>query len=72
MRTMKKSLLLVGLLTAGVATAQYSEDFESVSTPNLPTGWTQNTAATDGGFQTTTDYTSQYFQFDPHLSLIHI
>lgn len=40
---MKKQLLALALLTAGMANAQtWSEDFTSATTPGLPTGWLQN------------------------------
>ncbi len=43
-------------------TVVWSENFDAVTTP-LPAGWTQQTAATDGGWKvaTTTAHSSQYF-----------
>jgi hypothetical protein len=40
---MKKQLLALALLTAGMANAQtWSEDFNAATTPGLPAGWLQN------------------------------
>lgn len=63
---MKKLLLCASLLAVGSAFGQYSEDFEGTSGTGLPAGWTQVTAATDGGFINSTDYTSTYFDFPAH------
>ena len=40
---MKKQLLALALLTAGITHAQtFTENFSSATVPNLPTGWIQN------------------------------
>ena len=66
---MKKLLLSAALIASGsVSFAQVIEDFESITVPNLPAGWTQVTAATDGGYATTTDITSQYFVVPSHTN----
>ena len=40
---MKKQLLALAVLTAGIANAQtWSENFNSTTPPNLPTAWSQN------------------------------
>ncbi len=60
---MKKLLLsacVVAMAASGSAQI-FSEDFESVTIPNLPAGWTQVTNATDGGYVSTDDYSSAYF-----------
>ena len=70
LRTMKK-LLLTGALLLSVSTfAQFSEDFEGTSGTALPAGWTQNTAATDGGYLTGTDLSSQYFPIPAHTRYV--
>jgi hypothetical protein len=48
----------------------YTEDFESASGGNLPDGWTQVTNATDGGYTTSSDLTSQYFAFPEHTQYV--
>lgn len=68
---MRKLVLGVGLLLAGGAFSQvYSEDFEALTVPALPAGWTQVTAATDGGFKSSTNYTSTYFSFPAHTKYV--
>ena len=63
---MKKLLLCGSLLVVGSAFSQYSENFEGTSGVALPAGWTQVTSASDGGYITSTDYTSTYFDFPAH------
>tara|TARA_B100001287_G_scaffold42180_1_gene31307 strand:+ start:71617 stop:74454 length:2838 start_codon:yes stop_codon:yes gene_type:complete len=48
----------------------YVEDFESATGGNLPDGWTQVTNATDGGYSTSSDLTSQYFNFPAHTQYV--
>lgn len=68
---MKKQLLFASLLFAGSSFGQiFSEDFESVTAPALPAGWSQVTAATDGGFNTSSDLTSQFFGFPAHTQYV--
>ena len=67
---MKKLLLCTSLLLVGSASAQMVEDFEGVTAPALPTGWTQMTAATDGGYATTVDVSSAYFVVPAHTTYI--
>lgn len=67
---MKKLLLCASLLAVGGAFGQYSEDFEGTTGTALPAGWSQVTAATDGGYQTSTDYTSTYFDFPAHTRYV--
>lgn len=63
---MKKQLLLAcGFALAGTQlNAQLTEDFEGPTAPALPTGWTVQTNATDGGF-ITGDAAAQSSQFYP-------
>ena len=60
---MKKSLLttlaLAGIISAHAQTSLYSENFETTAGVALPTGWTQTTNSTDGGWRTA-DPTSTY------------
>lgn len=67
---MKKILLAIALLGSASIYAQYSEDFEGTSGTALPAGWTQNTSATDGGFMTSTDLSSQYFPIPAHTRYV--
>ena len=69
---MKKILLFVTsvMLCYGINAQFYSENFEAVSTPALPSGWTQVTVATDGGYQTSTNMTSTYFDFPAHTTYV--
>lgn len=67
---MKKLLLCGSLLAVGSVFAQYSEDFQGTSGTALPAGWSQNTAATDGGFLTGTDLSSQYFPVPTHTRYV--
>jgi len=68
---MKKQLLFASLLFAGCSFGQiFTEDFESASAPALPSGWTQVTVATDGGFNTSSDLTSTYFTFPAHTQYV--
>ncbi|MDX2359259.1 MAG: Omp28-related outer membrane protein [Crocinitomicaceae bacterium] len=66
-----KYLLFTCLLTFSfIVNAQFSENFEGVITPALPVGWTQITNATDGGYNTSIDYTSSYFSIPLHTTYI--
>ena len=69
---MKKILLSIAAVSfsLGLSAQFYSEDFEGVTVPALPTGWTQVTAATDGGYKTSTDMTSAYFAFPAHTQYV--
>jgi hypothetical protein len=69
---MKKILLSFAAVSfsLGLSAQFYSEDFEGTTVPALPAGWTQVTAATDGGFKTSTDMTSQYFDFPSHTQYV--
>ena len=67
---MKKLLLCASLLLVGSASAQMVEDFEGVTAPALPSGWTQVTNATDGGYATTSDVSSTYFVVPSHTQYI--
>lgn len=67
---MKKLLLCTSLLLVGSAFGQYSEDFEGTSDTALPSGWTQVTAATDGGYLSGTDLSSQYFPIPAHTRYV--
>ena len=68
---MKRILLSMSLLLAGSSFAQiYTQDFEGVTTPALPAGWSVVTTATDAGFITSTDYTSTYFDFPAHTTYV--
>ena len=68
---MKKILLSVSILIAGSSFAQiYTQNFESVTVPALPAGWSVVTTATDGGFISSTDYTSTYFDFPAHTKYV--
>ena len=71
---MKKSLLttfaIAGIISANAQTSLFSENFETTAGIALPSGWTQTTNATDGGWRTsnpTANYSasaglsSQYF-----------
>ena len=71
---MKKSLLtmlaLAGIVSVNAQTSLYSENFETTTGVALPTGWTQTTNATDGGWRSanpttnygaTTGLSSSYF-----------
>ena len=58
------------ILATSVGFSQMIEDFEGVTAPGLPTGWTQVTAATDGGFASTSDITSQYFVVPAHTQYV--
>ena len=58
MKKITLTLLTICLCFTGITTAQtflISEDFQSVSQPNLPSGWTTQTLGTDAGFTTGTD-----------------
>ena len=56
---MKKQLLAIALLTAGLANAQtWSQDFNSVTTPGLPATWLQNNV---DGHTVTTSLSSYSF-----------
>lgn len=63
---MKKLLLFGGLLIASGVFAQYSEDFEGTTGTALPSGWSQVSSATDGGFKTGTDLSSSSFPIASH------
>ena len=68
---MKKILLFVPalLLALGTMKAQtilYTQDMESTSGTALPTGWTQTTLATDGGWLSGTALNSTYFGITAH------
>ena len=67
---MKKLLLCASLLLVGSASAQYSEDFEGTTGTALPSGWTQVTNATDGGYLSGTDLSSQYFPIPAHTRYV--
>lgn len=69
---MKKLLLSsFAIACATSLSAQiYTQDFEGTSGGALPTGWTQVTAATDGGFQSSTSFTSTYFDFAAHTTYV--
>mgnify|MGYP001497226263 CR=1 FL=1 len=67
---MKKLLLCTSLLLVGSAFGQYSEDFEGTTGTALPSGWTQVTAATDGGYLSGTDMSSQYFPIPAHTRYV--
>jgi hypothetical protein len=67
---MKKLLLCTSLLIVSSAFGQYSEDFEGTSGTALPSGWTQVTAATDGGYLSGTDLSSQYFPIPAHTRYV--
>ncbi len=69
---MKKILLSFAAVSfsLGLSAQFYSEDFEGTTVPALPAGWTQVTAATDGGFKTSTDMTSPYFDFPSHTQYV--
>ncbi|NRA10521.1 MAG: hypothetical protein HRT57_01035, partial [Crocinitomicaceae bacterium] len=63
---MKKILLGLVLLGGTTAFAQLTEDFEGTSGGALPAGWTQVSAATDGGYATSTDMSSTYWPVPTH------
>ncbi|MDX2359258.1 MAG: Omp28-related outer membrane protein [Crocinitomicaceae bacterium] len=67
---MKLSLFTCLLTVSFIGNAQFFENFEGVITPALPVGWTQITNATDGGYITSSDYTSQNFIFPVHTRYI--
>lgn len=67
---MKKLLLCTSLLLVGSAFGQYSEDFEGTTGTALPSGWTQVTAATDGGYLSGTDMSSEYFPIPAHTRYV--
>lgn len=69
---MKKLLLCSFTLACAMSlSAQiYTQDFEGTSGGALPSGWTQVTAATDGGFQSSTSFTSTYFDFAAHTTYV--
>jgi hypothetical protein len=69
---MKKILLSIAAVSFsfGLSAQFYSEDFEGVTVPALPSGWTQVTVATDGGYKTSTDMTSTYFAFPAHTQYV--
>ena len=67
---MKKFLLASTLLVSSVGMSQVVEDFEGVTAPALPTGWTQVTSATDGGYASTADISSQYFAVASHTNYV--
>ena len=69
---MKKILLSIAAVSFsfGLSAQFYSEDFEGVTVPALPSGWTQVTVATDGGYKTSTDMTSAYFDFPAHTQYV--
>ena len=69
---MKKILLSIAAVSfsLGLSAQFYSEDFEGVTVPALPTGWSQVTVATDGGYKTSTDMTSAYFAFPAHTQYV--
>jgi hypothetical protein len=66
--TMKKILLSACVLAmaAGASAQIFLEDFEGVTVPALPSGWTQATNSTDGGWQSTNDYSSAYYAIPAH------
>ena len=63
---MKKLLLMTSVMATSFGFSQMIEDFEGATLPNLPAGWSQVTAATDGGYKTTSDITSTYFIVPAH------
>lgn len=64
---MKKLILSASLLFAGFSYGQiYTQNFEGVTVPALPVGWTVVTSASDGGYKSSTNMTSQYFVFPAH------
>lgn len=71
---MKKHLLIaLGMTLAGTQlNAQLVEDFEGATAPGLPTGWTQTTNATDGGWLTgnAAGLESQYFPLTAHTQFV--
>jgi hypothetical protein len=56
-------LLAFGLFGANAQIVVYSEDFESVTFPGLPNGWSKSQGPTSVGWQggSSTDLSSQYF-----------
>ena len=69
---MKKILLSIAAVSFsfGLSAQFYTEDFEGVTVPALPSGWSQVTVATDGGYKTSTDMTSAYFDFPAHTQYV--
>ena len=69
---MKKILLIVpALIIAAIGTMNaqtiiYSQDMQSTTGTALPTGWTQTTLATDGGWLSGTALGSTYFPISAH------
>ncbi len=69
---MKKILLIVpALIIAAIGTMNaqtiiYSQDMQSTTGTALPTGWTQTTLATDGGWKSGTALNSSYFGIPAH------
>ena len=69
--TLLFSLAAIAFSIPAVAQVSYSQDFEGAGT-SLPTGWTQISAASDGGFirGTSADLSSTSMAFSSHTTFI--